>query len=61
MNGRYVGSRPVKIQKASTTVRQVNIGERKAHELDTKKKAHRVGNNVSSYCLQVCSGDSLAD
>lgn len=47
MNGKYVGSRPVKIQKASTTVRQVNIGEKKAKELDTKKKAHVVGNKVS--------------
>lgn len=46
MNGRYVGSRPVKIQKASTTVRQVDIGERKAKELDTKKKSHTVGNKV---------------
>ena len=46
MNGKYVGSRPVKIQKATTTVRQVDIGAKKARELDTKKKAHTVGNKV---------------
>lgn len=46
MNGKYVGSRPVKIQKATTTVRQVDIGTKKARELDTKKKAHTVGNKV---------------
>lgn len=48
MNGKYVGSRPVKIQKATTTVRQIDIGAKKARELDTKKKAHTVGNKVGS-------------
>lgn len=50
MDGRYVGSRPVKIQKATTQVRQVQIGEKKAKELDTKKKSHVVGNKVSTGC-----------
>jgi len=46
MNGKYVGSRPVKLQKATTQVRQVDIGQKKAKELDTKKKSHVIGNKV---------------
>lgn len=38
MNGKYVGSRPVKIKKATTQVGAVTIGARKARELDSKKK-----------------------
>lgn len=46
MNGKYVGSRPVKIQKASTGVRQVDIGQKKAKDLDTKKKKTGPSNKV---------------
>lgn len=46
MENKYIGSRPVKISKATTKVGQIDIGERKARELDTKKKAHTVGNKV---------------
>lgn len=38
MDGKYVGSRPIKIKKATTQVRQVDIGAKKAKDLDTKKK-----------------------
>lgn len=47
MDGKYVGSRPIKIQKASTGVRQVDIGTKKARDLDTKKKSQVIGNKVS--------------
>ena len=36
--GKYVGTRPVKISKATTAVSAVNIGNRKAKELDSKNK-----------------------
>ncbi|ORY90906.1 hypothetical protein BCR35DRAFT_258622, partial [Leucosporidium creatinivorum] len=38
MNGKYVGTRPVKISKATAGVAAVNIGNRKAAALDAKKK-----------------------
>ncbi|KAH8915846.1 RNA-binding domain-containing protein, partial [Atractiella rhizophila] len=38
MDGKYVGSRPVKIKKATTQVGAVNIGAKKARDLDSKKK-----------------------
>jgi hypothetical protein len=36
--GKYVGTRPVKISKATAGVAAVNIGNRKAAALDAKKK-----------------------
>ncbi|GAA97485.1 uncharacterized protein L969DRAFT_91400 [Mixia osmundae IAM 14324] len=45
MNGKYVGSRPVKITKATTQVRAVDIGARKAREIENNgKKTHITGN-----------------
>lgn len=38
MNGKYVGSRPIKISKATTKVGAVNIGSKKARLLETRKK-----------------------
>lgn len=38
MNGKYVGSRPIKISKATTKVGAVNIGTKKARQLDDRKK-----------------------
>ncbi|KAG0141977.1 hypothetical protein CROQUDRAFT_98103 [Cronartium quercuum f. sp. fusiforme G11] len=38
MNGKYVGSRPIKISKATTKVASVNIGSKKARQLDDRKK-----------------------
>ncbi|CAD6565959.1 MAG: hypothetical protein CYPHOPRED_000113 [Cyphobasidiales sp. Tagirdzhanova-0007] len=46
MDGKYVGSRPIKIQKATTGVRRVDIGTKKARELDTKKKSAVIGNKA---------------
>ncbi|SGY68668.1 BQ5605_C004g02909 [Microbotryum silenes-dioicae] len=37
LNGKYVGTRPVKISKATTGVSAVNIGAKKAAVLDSKK------------------------
>ena len=38
MNGKYVGSRPIKISKATTKVGAVNIGSKKARMLEDRKK-----------------------
>lgn len=38
-SGKYVGTRPVKISKATTGVGAVEIGDKKAREMDLKKKA----------------------
>lgn len=38
MPGTYIGTRPVKISKATTGVAAVNIGNRKASMLDAKSK-----------------------
>ena len=48
MNGKYVGSRPITISKATTKVGQVYIGEKKAKELDTKKKPYAPSNKVGA-------------
>ncbi|BGP13369.1 hypothetical protein JCM10213_005787 [Rhodosporidiobolus nylandii] len=37
MNGKYVGTRPVTIKKATAGVKAVNIGSRKARELESKR------------------------
>ena len=37
--GKYVGSRPITIKKATTEVRAVEIGEKKARKLETEAKA----------------------
>ncbi|GAA6043031.1 hypothetical protein JCM8097_005122 [Rhodosporidiobolus ruineniae] len=42
MNGKYVGTRPVTIKKATAGVKQVNIGARKAKELESKHQ-HKTG------------------
>lgn len=39
LNGKYVGTRPVKISKATTGVGSVEIGDKKAREMDLRKKA----------------------
>lgn len=39
MNGKYVGSRPVKLKKATTNVAPVTIGKRKERALKEDKKA----------------------
>jgi RNA recognition motif-containing protein len=36
--GKYVGNRPVKLRKADSTVRPVEIGHRKAKQLDKERK-----------------------
>ncbi|KAH8830502.1 hypothetical protein DL96DRAFT_1668326 [Flagelloscypha sp. PMI_526] len=43
MDGKYVGNRPVKLKRADETVRPVEIGHRKAKNLekDLKKNRHR--------------------
>lgn len=51
MNGKYVGSRPITISKATTKVGQVYIGEKKAKELDTKKKPYAPSNKVGAPLL----------
>jgi RNA recognition motif-containing protein len=38
MNGKYVGSRPIKISKATTKVGVVQIGNKKARHLDDHRK-----------------------
>ncbi|OAV99071.1 hypothetical protein PTTG_02395 [Puccinia triticina 1-1 BBBD Race 1] len=38
MNGKYVGSRPIKISKATTKVGMVQIGNKKARTLDDHRK-----------------------
>ncbi|GAA5857380.1 hypothetical protein JCM8547_002252 [Rhodosporidiobolus lusitaniae] len=38
MNGKYVGTRPVTIKKAQAGVKAVNIGSRKARELESKQQ-----------------------
>lgn len=38
MNGKYVGSRPIKISKATTKVGVVQIGNKKARSLDDHRK-----------------------
>lgn len=37
--GKYVGSRPITIKKATTEVRAVEIGEKKARKLESEAKA----------------------
>ncbi|GAA5924793.1 uncharacterized protein JCM15063_005734 [Sporobolomyces koalae] len=39
MNGKYVGTRPVTIKKATAGVQQVNIGAKKARALEAKHQA----------------------
>jgi hypothetical protein len=39
--GKYVGNRPVKLKRADTTVRPVEIGHRKARQLDKERKNTR--------------------
>ncbi|KAG8724933.1 hypothetical protein FRC09_011824 [Ceratobasidium sp. 395] len=41
MDGKYVGNRPVKLKRADTTVRPVEIGHRKARQLDKERKNTR--------------------
>ncbi|KZO93754.1 RNA-binding domain-containing protein [Calocera viscosa TUFC12733] len=42
MDGKYVGNRPIKLKKADTQVRPVEIGARKAKALDVeRKKKHK--------------------
>lgn len=36
--GKYVGNRPVKLRKADVTIRPVEIGHRKAKQLDQERK-----------------------
>jgi hypothetical protein len=36
--GKYVGNRPVKLRKADSAVRPVEIGHRKAKQLDQDRK-----------------------
>ncbi|KZW04226.1 RNA-binding domain-containing protein [Exidia glandulosa HHB12029] len=38
MDGKYVGNRPIRLKKAETTVRAVEIGHRKAQQLDRERK-----------------------
>jgi len=38
MDGKYVGNRPVKLKRADTAVRAVEIGHRKAKQLDQDRK-----------------------
>lgn len=38
LTGKYVGTRPVKISKATAGVQAVNIGNKKAAALDAKRK-----------------------
>ncbi|KAF8605513.1 RNA-binding domain-containing protein [Ceratobasidium sp. AG-I] len=41
MDGKYVGNRPVKLKRADTAVRAVEIGHRKARQLDKERKDTR--------------------
>jgi hypothetical protein len=41
MDGKYVGNRPVKLRKADDTVRPVEIGHRKARQLESELKKNR--------------------
>jgi len=38
MDGKYVGNRPVKLKRADTAVRAVEIGHRKAKQLEKERK-----------------------
>ncbi|KAF9519118.1 hypothetical protein BS47DRAFT_1337685 [Hydnum rufescens UP504] len=38
MDGKYVGNRPVKLRKADSTIRPVEIGHRKAKQLEKERK-----------------------
>ncbi|KAK4704843.1 hypothetical protein P7C70_g1363, partial [Phenoliferia sp. Uapishka_3] len=42
VSGKYVGTRPIKLSKATAAVATVQIGDRKAREFD-KKRAHKTG------------------
>ena len=39
--GKYVGNRPVKLRKAETNVRSVDIGHRKSKQLERERKKDR--------------------
>ena len=41
LSGKYVGNRPVKLKRADTAVRAVEIGHRKARQLDKERKNMR--------------------
>jgi len=42
MDGKYVGNRPIKLKKAdSTAIRPVEIGHRKAKQLEMELKKNR--------------------
>lgn len=57
--GKYVGSRPVTISKATTGVGAVEIGDKKARAMDLLKKAksgtkpYERAKLVSSLCFRV--------
>jgi len=38
MDGKYVGNRPIRLKKADTTIRAVEIGHKKAKQLDKERK-----------------------
>jgi hypothetical protein len=40
-SGKYVGNRPVKLKKADNNIRPVEIGQRKARQLETDLKKNR--------------------
>lgn len=39
--GKYVGNRPVKLKRADATIRPVEIGHRKARQLEKERKNTR--------------------
>ncbi|TFL00490.1 RNA-binding domain-containing protein [Pterulicium gracile] len=41
MDGKYIGNRPVKLRKADNTVNSVEIGHRKARQLESELKKNR--------------------
>ncbi|KAK4049756.1 hypothetical protein OIO90_005337 [Microbotryomycetes sp. JL221] len=59
MNDKYVGTRPVKISKATAGVKAVNIGSRKAGQLDAKQKqkSGTVAFERSNAAMHMAGGD----
>ncbi|CEL63830.1 putative RNA-binding protein C22E12,02 OS=Schizosaccharomyces pombe (strain 972 / ATCC 24843) GN=SPAC22E12.02 PE=4 SV=1 [Rhizoctonia solani AG-1 IB] len=41
MDGKYVGNRPVKLKRADAAIRPVEIGHRKARQLDKERKNNK--------------------